>query len=77
MPVQRQMISAPVSEQEEKGKKRGLFRGSDKKKKNSGNNDILQGAVSLKPDPYNSDDEVIRALFGEDKKTCKGKNICR
>ncbi|MEY8524328.1 FHA domain-containing protein [Lachnospiraceae bacterium 38-10] len=73
MPVQRQMISAPVSEQEEKGKKRGLFRGSDKKKKNSGNNDILQGAVSLEPDPYNSDDEVIRALFGEDKKKRKEK----
>ncbi len=71
--VLKQKMAVPVSEQEEKGKRKGLFGSGDKKKKKSEDNDILPGVIPLESDPYSSDDEVIKALFGEDKKKRKEK----
>ena len=68
VPVQKQ--SVPASVPVEKEKKKGLFAGGDKKKKEKASEDreVLSGEISSEPSAYDSDDEVINALFGEDKK---------
>ena len=71
--VPRREVAVSTLEQEEKKKKKRLFGSGDKKKKKPEDNDILSGEIPLESDPYNSDDEVLKALFGDNKKKKKEK----
>ncbi|MBD5552389.1 MAG: FHA domain-containing protein [Lachnospiraceae bacterium] len=71
-PVQRQEIPAPVSV--EKEKKTGLF-GGGKKKGKKAESSAVSPEVSFGADGFGSDDEVMKALFGEEKKKKKEKPL--
>lgn len=71
-PVQKPEIPVPVSA--EKEKKRGLFGGGKKKEKKE-NKDTGAAEISFGAGEPDSDDEVMKALFGEKKKKEKEKGL--